>query len=101
MEEVREVGAILAAGIGGALLLSIASAYLLAGTALRPVEAVTATAREMGEGDLAKRLPVANPKDEIGRLTTTIDGLLARLDAAFRRREETLSRQRQIGRAHV
>jgi len=88
-EEIREIGAILAAGIGVALLLSIAGAYLLAGTALRPVEAVTATAREMGERDLGKRLPVANPKDEIGRLTTTINGLLARLDAA-------LSRQRRF-----
>jgi len=79
-----------------AFLLSIGGAYLLARTALRPVEAVTATAREMGEGDLAKRLPVANPKDEIGRLTTTINALLARLDAAFRRREEALSRQRRF-----
>jgi len=95
-EDIREIGAILAAGISVALLLSIGGAYLLAGTALRPVEAVTATAREMGEGDLAKRLPVANPKDEIGRLTTTVNGLLARLDAAFRRREETLSRQRRF-----
>jgi two-component system, OmpR family, sensor kinase len=96
LEDVREIGVILAAGIGVALVLSIGGAYLLAGTALRPVEAVTATAREMGEGDLAKRLPVTNPKDEIGRLTTTINGLLARLDAAFRRREEALSRQRRF-----
>jgi two-component system, OmpR family, sensor kinase len=95
-EDVREISAILAAGIGVALLLSIGGAYLLARTALRPVEAVTVTAREMGEGDIAKRLPVANPKDEIGHLTTTINGLLARLEAAFRSREETLSRQRRF-----
>jgi two-component system, OmpR family, sensor kinase len=96
LEGVQAVGATLVAGIGVAFLLSIGGAYLLARTALRPVEAVTATAQEMGEGDLAKRLPVANPKDEIGRLTTTINGLLARLDAAFRRREEALSRQRRF-----
>jgi two-component system OmpR family sensor kinase len=95
-EDIREIGAILAAGIGVALLLSIGGAYLLARTALRPVEAVTVTARVMGEGDIAKRLPVANPKDEIGHLTITINGLLARLDAALRRREETLSRQRRF-----
>jgi two-component system, OmpR family, sensor kinase len=95
-EDIREIGAILAAGIGVALLLLPVLAYLLARTALRPVEAVTVTAREMGEGDIAKRLPVANPKDEIGHLTTTINGLLARLEAAFRRREETLSRQRRF-----
>ncbi len=96
LEVIQAIGAILAAGIGVAFLLSIGGAYLLARTALRPVEAVTATARAMGEGDLAKRLPVANPRDEIGRLTITINGLLARLDAAFRRREEALSRQRRF-----
>ena len=96
LESVQEVGVILAAGIGVAFLLSIGGAYLLARAALRPVNAVTATAREMGEGDLAKRLPVANPKDEIGRLAITINALLARLDAAFRRREEALSRQRRF-----
>ena len=95
-EGVREVGVILIAGIGVAFLLSIGGAYLLARAALRPVEAVTATAQEMGEGDLAKRLPVTNPKDEIGRLATTINALLARLEAAFRRREEALSRQQRF-----
>ena len=96
LDGLQAVGVILAAGNGVAFLLYIGGAYLLARTALRPVEAVTATAQEMGEGDLAKRLPVANPKDEIGRLTTTINGLLARLDAAFRRRQEALSRQRRF-----
>jgi two-component system, OmpR family, sensor kinase len=95
-DSVQVFAAILVAGIGVAFLLSIGGAYLLARAAMRPVEAVTATAQEMGEGDLAKRLPVANPKDEIGRLTTTINGLLARLEAAFRRREEALSRQRRF-----
>ncbi len=96
LEGVEAIGAILAAGIGVALVLAIGGAYLLAWAALRPVEAVTSTARTMGEGDLAKRLPVANPGDEIGRLATTINGLLARLEAAFARREETLSRQRRF-----
>jgi two-component system OmpR family sensor kinase len=96
LEGTQAIGAILAAGIGVAFVLSIGGAYLLARAAMRPVEAVTATAQEMGEGDLAKRLPVANPGDEIGRLTTTINGLLARLDAAFRRREEALARQRRF-----
>ena len=50
----------------------------------------------MSEGDLSRRLPVANPKDEIGRLTTTINALLARLEVAFSRLEEALSRQRRF-----
>ena len=96
-EETIEVfGAVLAAGIGVAFLLSIGSAYFLARAALRPVDAVVSAAREMTGGDLAKRLPVANPNDEIGRLAATINGLLSRVEAAFARREEALSRQRRF-----
>ena len=87
---------ILAIGIGTAFVLSLAGAYLLARTALRPVETVVSSAREITEGDLGKRLPVSNPKDEIGRLANTINELLARLEGAFARREEVLARQRRF-----
>ncbi|MBA3472353.1 MAG: HAMP domain-containing histidine kinase [Rubrobacter sp.] len=85
--------------VGGALvafLLSVGAAYLLARAALSPVEAVVDSAREITEGDLSKRLPVAHKGDEIGRLATTINGLLAHLEAAFARREEALARQRRF-----
>ncbi|HET7273202.1 MAG TPA: HAMP domain-containing sensor histidine kinase [Rubrobacter sp.] len=95
-DALESFGTVLVAGIGAAILLSIGGAYLLAGAALRPVEAVTSAAREMGEGDLSKRLPVANPGDEVGRLAITINGLLSRLEAAFARREEALERQRRF-----
>jgi signal transduction histidine kinase len=77
-------------------VLSVGGAYLLTRAALSPVEAIVTAAGEMSEGDLSRRLPVANPNDEIGRLTTTINALLARLEVAFTRLEETLSRQRRF-----
>jgi two-component system, OmpR family, sensor kinase len=89
------IGTAIAVAIGVALLLSVGGAYFLARTALRPVDAVVSSAREMGETDLGRRLPVANPKDEIGRLATTINGLLARLQAAFGRLEASLARQEE------
>jgi len=76
--------------------LLVGGAYLLTRAALSPVEAVVRAAGEMSEGDLSRRLPVANPKDEIGRLTITINALLARLEVAFTRLEETLSRQQRF-----
>ena len=97
IEEALEVfGTVLVAGIGAAFILSIGGAYFLARAALRPVDAVTSAARQMGEGDLSKRLPVTNPKDEVGRLTITINGLLSRLESALARREEALERQRRF-----
>src|SRR5215218_1778532 len=82
-------------GLLGFVLL-VGGAYLLTRAALSSVEAVVRAAGEMSEGDLSRRLPVANPKDEIGRLATTINALLARLEVAFSRLEETLSRQRRF-----
>lgn len=94
-ETLGTIATALAAGIGVALLLSIGGAYILARTALRPVDAVVSSAREMSETDLGRRLPVANPNDEIGRLATTINGLLARLETAFGRLEASLARQEE------
>ena len=96
-EEALEVlGTALIFGIGAALLLSVGGAYGLARAATKPVDAVTSAVREIGEDDLSRRLPVANPKDEVGRLVTTINGLLSRLEASFARREEVLERQRRF-----
>ena len=96
LETLEDFATVLAVGIGVAFLLSIGGAYFLARAALRPVDAVTSAARRMGGDDLSKRLPVANPRDEIGRLATTINALLSRLEAAFARREEALARQRRF-----
>src|SRR5918997_1387901 len=95
-ESLETFGTVLATSIGAAFLLSIGGAYLLAGAALRPMDSLTSAARKMGEGDLSERLPVANPKDELGRLVITINGLLSRLEAAFVRRQEALERQRRF-----
>jgi two-component system, OmpR family, sensor kinase len=94
----KTLGAFAALLIGAvltALMLSVGGAYLLARTALAPVDVVVRSARQIGASDLSKRLPVARPTDEIGRLTTTINDLLARLEAAFARREEALTQQEE------
>lgn len=85
------IGAILVA-----VLLSVGGAYLLARASLSPVRAVVRSARQITESDLSKRLPIARPKDEIGYLTATINELLGRLETAFARQEEALSRQRHF-----
>jgi len=69
------------------ILLAAAAAggWLLAGRALGPVTQMSRRAREIGATTLHERLPVENPRDELGALATTINGLLARLEEAFER----------------
>ena len=95
-ETLETFAAVLIGGTLVAILLSVGGAYLLARTALAPVNAVVRSARRITESDLSKRLPVARPKDEIGRLTTTVNKLLGRLEAAFARQEDALARQRRF-----
>ncbi|HEX8850827.1 MAG TPA: ATP-binding protein [Gemmatimonadaceae bacterium] len=66
-----------------ALLLSLAGGYALAQRSLAPVVAMSERAAALGATSLHERLPVANPNDELGRLASTFNDLLARLDTAF------------------
>jgi two-component system, OmpR family, sensor kinase len=60
------------------------------------VSAVVRAAHRITEGDLSKRLPVVHPKDEIGDLAATINGMLSHLEKTLTRLEETIDRQRRF-----
>jgi signal transduction histidine kinase len=62
---------------------SVLLGWLAAGRVLRPLRTMTTTARRISERNLHERLALAGPEDELKDLGDTIDGLLARLDAAF------------------
>jgi two-component system OmpR family sensor kinase len=73
--------------IGGplALLLAAGAGYALAAGALRPVEAMRRRAATISAADPEARLPLPEAQDEIQRLGTTLNEMLARLAAARRR----------------
>jgi heavy metal sensor kinase len=60
-------------GVGG---------WFLAGRTLKPVERIADIARGIGEGDLSRRIDVESD-DELGRLASTLNGMIARLEEAF------------------
>jgi two-component system OmpR family sensor kinase len=64
------------------LLLASLAGYGLAAAALRPVEAMRRRAGAVS-GTSPGRLPVPASRDEISRLATTLNEMLARLEAAF------------------
>jgi signal transduction histidine kinase len=80
----------------GMLAVSIALGWLMAGRVLRPLRTMTATTRQISEQNLHQRLAVAGPDDELKDLADTIDGLLARLDAAFDTQRDALDAQRRF-----
>jgi signal transduction histidine kinase len=57
--------------------------WVAAGRVLRPLRAITDTARTISAGNLHQRLALAGPNDEFKRLGDTLDELLGRLQAAF------------------
>ena len=63
--------------------LSVAAGWLLAGRALKPLRAITATARRVSGQNLGERIDLPGPPDELKELADTFDGMLQRLDAAF------------------
>ena len=85
----------------GALLAGLASLFVV-DRMLRPLRSLTENARHIGGNNLADRLPVVG-EDEFAGLATTLNGMLARLEGAFRleqattrRLEETVARQRRF-----
>jgi signal transduction histidine kinase len=73
-----------AIALGFMTIGSVLMGWLLAGRALRPVRRMTAATKQISAQNLDKRLAVTGPDDELKELGDTIDGLLERLEAAFR-----------------
>jgi two-component system OmpR family sensor kinase len=76
--------AVWAAGLVGlaVLLLGSVLAWRLADRVIRPVSALTRTARTISETDLSGRIPVRG-RDEVAQLASTFNEMLARLERAF------------------
>ncbi|HLK00182.1 MAG TPA: HAMP domain-containing sensor histidine kinase [Streptosporangiaceae bacterium] len=64
-------------------VVAIALGWLMAGRTLRPLRVISAATRRISERNLHERLALTGSRDEVKDLADTIDGLLARLDAAF------------------
>jgi heavy metal sensor kinase len=81
-EELESLRGILAYVIPIALILAGGGGWFLARQSLAPVATMVGQARKIGAEDLSARLPVVNPRDELGRLAETFNDLLHRLEAS-------------------
>jgi two-component system OmpR family sensor kinase len=65
------------------LLLILFAARSVIRVGLRPLEAVEVTAEEIARGNLSARLPDADPGTEVGRLVTSLNTMLSRIEESF------------------
>lgn len=79
--------AVVAGPIGVAVTAALA--WVLAGRALHPVQAMTRQAATIDDGRRAERIPVPDSDDEVAELATVLNGMLERFERA-RAREEAL-----------
>ncbi len=73
------------------LLLASASGWMLARHSLAPMVAMRDRAARIGAANLAERVPVANPADEVGQLAAVVNDLLGRLEHAFAQQRQFMA----------
>ena len=70
------------------VIIAGVSGYFLAARALAPIDQITSTTRRISGEDLSARLNIPVTDDEVGRLTQTLNDMLARLDDSFQRERQ-------------
>ena len=82
-------------GLIALLLIAIASRIVIK-IGLRPLANVEDVAEKIADGDLSARLPDAKPDTEVGRLVSSLNSMLARIEESFAARTESESKLRRF-----
>jgi signal transduction histidine kinase len=83
-EALQRLLSVLLVGGGIGLVLAAVGGALLAYQSLAPIAQATETARQIASTEnLGERIPVSPVQDEVGRLVTTFNEMLARLERLF------------------
>ena len=82
-------------GLIAILLTALVSRWIIA-ISLRPLDKVEETAEAIAAGDLSARLPAAKPDTEVGRLTTSLNMMLSRIEQSFSVKVESENKLRRF-----
>jgi two-component system OmpR family sensor kinase len=77
------------------IVIAIASRQVIR-ISLKPLEDVEETAELIAAGDLSARLPDARPDTEVGRLVTSLNQMLTRIEESFAIKEESETKLRRF-----
>jgi two-component system, OmpR family, sensor kinase len=71
--------------VGGIVLVLVAGlGVAIIRASLRPLVGIEHTAEAIAAGDLSRRVPDADPRTEVGRLSNALNGMLTQIETAFR-----------------
>jgi two-component system OmpR family sensor kinase len=82
-------------GLLALLAVGLVSRWIIA-ISLKPLEQVEETAEAIAGGDLSARLPAARPNTEVGRLTTSLNTMLGRIEESFAARVNSENKLRRF-----
>jgi signal transduction histidine kinase len=96
-DTIDRIWLLIAAGILGGTLLACLAGAAIAARAMRPIAALTASAKEVSETrDPSHHMPRPPVEDEVGELAETLEQMLRSLDAARAEREQAMQQQREF-----
>lgn len=84
-------------GILGGTGLAVLAGVALARRAMKPIAALTSSAREIAAtGDASRKLPQPTAEDEVAELSATLQDMLNALNASQLERERAMQKQREF-----
>jgi two-component system OmpR family sensor kinase len=94
---INRIWLLIVAGILGGTALASLAGVAIAARAMRPIAALTASAKEVSETrDPSHHMPRPPVEDEVGELAETLEQMLRSLDAARSEREQAMQQQREF-----
>ncbi|WP_205571768.1 sensor histidine kinase [Arthrobacter celericrescens] len=97
VDKVMEHATLVVVGVG---LLTLVLAFFIAtwtvGRSFRPLVRVEKTAAAIAAGDLSRRVEIENPATEVGRLSASLNAMLAHIETSFAARAASEGRMRRF-----
>lgn len=87
-DSIRSLSAALAVAVPGLVLVVAGISWLLVGRALRPVDKIRAEVDTIAADDLHRRVSPGSANDELGRLASTMNLMLERIEGGHQRQQQ-------------
>ena len=90
-EEIYDIAKGIAFGLLTAMLLLAILSYFIAGKILKPIGVIDRLAREINDKNLSLRIPLGENKDELYRLSESLNRMFDRLEHSFETQKQFLA----------